>query len=228
MSGAPHISHDDHHRALVNRLSSEVTAKRPLWPVGTRLGLWAALEMGVLVWTTSHTTNSFVAKLSHPVYIIEIALFATAAIIAAALALKSAVPGRRLSASEAMMAAALVLAGTIIVATARPIDTSNPLSDFMRIGLRCARETTILGALPWIALWWLVRRGASVNGWLSGLLVGSGSLFFSFALMRLVCPIDEPLHLLTWHLLPALILVALSAVAGSIWLRFRPNTTGGA
>jgi hypothetical protein len=221
MSGAVRIAHDEHHRTLVSRLLSEFTPKRPLWPVGTRLGVWAALETGVLVWAMSHTTNDFVAKLTHPAYIIEVASFATAAIISATLALKSAIPGRRLSVSEAMMATALVFTGTVIVAIARPTDTSNPLGDFVRIGLRCARETVILGALPWMALWWLVRRGASMSGWLSGLLVGGGALFFSFAVMRIACPIDEPLHLLIWHLLPAVMVIVLSAIAGSVWLRFR-------
>jgi hypothetical protein len=63
-----------------------------------------------------------------------------------------------------------------------------------------------------------------MSGWLSGLLVGAGALLFSFAVMRISCPIDEPLHLLTWHLLPALLVIALSTAAGAICLRFRPRT----
>jgi len=223
MSGAPHISHEEHHRALVRRLSSNTTPSRPLWPVNARLALWAVVEVGVLAWVMNHTTNHFVAKLSHPVYVMEIVFFATAAIISAASALKSAIPGRKLSASEVTIATTLVLAGTIVVAIAQPMDTSNPLSDFVRIGLRCAGATVMLGALPWLALWWLVKRGASMSGWLSGLFVGAGSLFFSFAVMRIACPIDEPLHLLTWHLSPALVVIALSTMAGAIWLRFRPR-----
>jgi hypothetical protein len=62
-----------------------------------------------------------------------------------------------------------------------------------------------------------------MNGWLSGLLVGGGALLFSFAVMRIACPIDEPLHLLTWHLLPVLIVIVLSTVVGSFSLRFRPS-----
>jgi hypothetical protein len=224
VSGAPHISHEEHHRALVRRLSSEVRPARPLWPVGARLGLWMVLEAGVLAWVMSHTTNHFTAKLTHPVYVIELVFFAGAALISAALALRSAVPGRTLSASEATIAGTLVLAGTIVFTIARPMDTSYTLGDFARSGLRCACETVMLGALPWLSLWWMVRRGAPMSAWLSGLLVGAGALLFSFAVMRIACPIDEPLHLLTWHLLPALASVALSALAGATWLRFRPST----
>ena len=62
-----------------------------------------------------------------------------------------------------------------------------------------------------------------MSGRLSGLFVGAGALSFSFAIMRVACPIDEPLHLLAWHLLPALALIGLSTLAGGIWLRFRWN-----
>jgi hypothetical protein len=223
MGGALHISHEEHHRALVRQLSSKVRPARPLWPVGARLGLWMVLEASVLAWVMSHTTNHFTVKLTHPVYLVELVFFAGAAIISAALALRSAIPGRTLSAREATIAGALVFAGTIVLTIAQPLDTSYPLSDFARNGLRCACETVILGALPWLALWWMVRRGASMSGWLSGLLVGAGALLFSLAVMRIACPIDEPLHLLTWHLLPTLAVIALSALAGATWLRFRPR-----
>ncbi len=223
MSSAPQINHEEHHRALVSRLSRKVTPTRPLWPVGARLGLWMVLEAGVVAWVMSHTTNDFTAKLTHPVCVIELVFFAAAAIISAALALRSAIPGRTLPASEATIAGALVFAGTLVLTVAQPMDTSNPLGGFARTGLRCACETVLFGALPWLALWWMVRRGASMSGWLSGLLVGAGALLFSFAVMRITCPIDEPLHLLTWHLLPALAVIALSALAGATWLRFRAS-----
>lgn len=215
------ITHEDHHRALVRRLATEVTPTRRLWSVGVRLGIWILLEVGVLAWVIIHTDNDFIKKLRQPVYAFEILCFAAAAIISATLALRSAIPGRALRASEGTFAAVLVLVGAALVAAAEPMNTSNLLGDFVRTGLPCARGTWMLGALPLLLLWWMVRRGASMRGGLSGLLVGAGALFFSFAMMRVACPIDEPLHVLTWHLLPALALIALSTLAGGTWLRFR-------
>jgi hypothetical protein len=78
--------------------------------------------------------------------------------------------------------------------------------------------------LPWLVLWWLVKRGASMDGRFSGLFVGAGALLFSLAAMRIACPIDEPLHLHSWHLLPLLVVITLSTLAGAAWLRFRPRT----
>jgi len=217
------MGHEEHHQALVRQLSSEITPSRLLWPVSIRLTLWMVVEVGILAWVMSHAPNNFVAKLTHPAYAIEIVFFACAAVICATLALKSAIPGRRLSANEAAMAAALALAGTVVLIIAHPIDTTDSLGDFVRTGRQCAIETVLLGTLPWLVLSSLVRRGAPMSGWLSGLLVGAGALLFSFAVMRIGCPIDEPLHLLIWHLSPALMVTALSTLAGVKWLQFRPR-----
>jgi hypothetical protein len=215
------MTHDEHHRALVRRLAAEVKPTRRLWSVGMRLGLWMALEVGVLTWVATHTSNDFMQKLKQPVYAIEIVFFVAAAVISAALALRSAIPGRALRASEATLAAVLVIAGTLFVAVVEPMDPTTPLGGFARVGLPCAYSIGIFTALPLLLLWWMVRRGASMSGGLSGLLAGAGASFYSFAMLRLVCPLDEPLHIVTWHLLPAFALTTLSTVAGGRWLRFR-------
>jgi hypothetical protein len=223
MSEAVDVGHQERHRALVSSLASEITPRRLLWPVSARLTLWMLIEVGILAWVISHTTHDFVARLTHPAYAIEIVFFAAAAIICAALALKSAIPGRMLSAKEVFVAIALVLAGTLVLVMAQPMATSDSLGDFALNGWRCAVNTVLFGTLPWLGLWWLIRRGASMSGWLSGLLAGAGALLFSFAVMRIVCPIDDPLHLLIWHLLPALTVIGLSALAGVKWLQFQPH-----
>ena len=43
--------------------------------------------------------------------------------------------------------------------------------------------------------------------------------------MRLGCPIDEPVHLIIWHLMPVVFVVVLSTLAGAAWLRLRPRVT---
>jgi hypothetical protein len=220
MTQLSQMTHDEHHRALVRWLAAEVKPKRPLWSVGVRLGLWMVLEVGVLAWVATHTRNDFMQKLQQPVYAIEVLFVVAAAIISAALALRSAIPGRALRASEATLATVLVLAGTLLVAAVEPIDAATSLGGFVRVGLPCAYGIGIFAALPLLLLWWMVRRGASMRGALSGLLAGAGASFYSFAMLRLECPIDEPLHILAWHLLPALALTALSTLAGSRWLRF--------
>jgi hypothetical protein len=221
MAEASHLTHEDRHRALVERLTADVQPIRRIWPVGVRLGLWMVLEAGVLAWVSAHTTDHFQERLTQPAYAIEIVSFAAAAIISAALALRSAIPGRSLPASEAALAAVLVFAGAMLLSVAQPMNAANRLADFVRQGLPCAYSTGMFAVLPWLGLWWAVRRGVPMRSGLSGVLIGGAALSFSFAMMRVACPSDEPLHLLIWHLLPALILTVLSGLAGIVWLQLR-------
>jgi hypothetical protein len=222
---APLSSSAERHRDLVERLAAELKPVRPLWSVRTRLGLWLLLEALVFAWALAHTSNDFGLKLHAPAYALEVILFAGAAILSALLALRAAIPGRHLGQEEIALAAGLILAGTALL-MGQPMRTTYPLSQFIQVGTRCADHTVLFGMPPWIALWWAVRRGAPLRAGLTGLLIGGAAMLSSFALMRLGCPVDERLHLITWHLIPALAMAALSALAGAAWLRFRPRARG--
>lgn len=217
------MPHAERHRLLVEALAATVTPVRPLWPVSVRLGLWLLLESIVLLWVATHTGNDFMHKLGHLDYAVEVVFFAAAAALAAMMALRVAIPGRSAGPREVALAVVLVLIGTALVVVGEPARTGYPLGEFLHVGIGCALQTCVLAALPWIALWWAVKRGAPMRGATAGALTGAAALLFSFALMRIGCPIDEPLHLVTWHLLPALGLTVLSALAGAVWLRFRPR-----
>jgi hypothetical protein len=224
---ASQMPHAERHRLLVEALAASVKPVRPLWPVGVRLGLWLLLESLVLLWVATHTGNDFIRKFGHLDYALEVAFFAAAATLAAMMALRVAIPGRSASPREVALAVVLVLIGTALVAVGEPARTGYPLGEFLHVGIGCALQTGVLAALPWTALWWAVKRGAPMRGAAAGALTGAAALLFAFALMRIGCPIDEPLHLVTWHLLPALVLTAFSALAGAVWLRFRPRARPG-
>jgi hypothetical protein len=216
-------AYEQRHRELIDRLARELKPVRPLWPVPARLALWLALEALFVLLMIEVTKNDFMLKLAHPVYLLEVTLFAIAGILSAVLALRATIPGRAVRKSEITVAAGLVVAG-ILLLMSQPVQTGLPLNEFIGAGVRCACNTGLFALVPWLALWWAVRRGAPMNGAAEGALVGSGALLFSFALMRIGCPIDDELHLLTWHLVPALLLIGLSTIAGAMWLRFRPRT----
>jgi hypothetical protein len=138
--------------------------------------------------------------------------------IGGALALRSAIPGR----APRRMELGLLLVITVASALAllhQPINLVMPIGNFIRQGLPCLFAIAMFAALPLLVLFWAVRRGAPLAGGVSGALAGAGAFLFSFALMRVDCPIDEGLHLLMWHFLPALIGVALSAAAGFLLFR---------
>ena len=214
------VSHEALHRELVDQIAGELRPVRRLWPIGVRLTLWLLLESLVLSWMLMHTKNDFIAKLHQPSYLLEVVTFIVASIITAAMALRAAIPGRRVGRGELVVAVVMVISGVALLME-QPIQTGYPLGEFINAGLRCARETVLLAVLPWAALWWAVRRGAPTHATAAGALIGAAALLFSFAVMRLGCRIDEPLHIITWHLIPAAIVVLASTWAGSWWLRLR-------
>lgn len=219
-------THEQHHRALVDRLAANLQPVRRLWPVRVRLGLWLLLQLALLGWVATHTHNDFMRKLEAPRYLLEVVLFAAAAVLAALIALRSTIPGTPARMSVLASTLLLLLAGVALLMT-QPLDTGYLLSQFIDLGRICAIHTCLLAALPFATLWWAVRRGAPMRAGTAGLAIGTAAGLFSFALMRLKCPNDERLHLLTWHLLPAVLIALLSTLAAMRWMRFRPRSRQG-
>jgi len=209
------------HRAVVDRIVAEIRPVRRLWPVWARLAVWIVLEIGVLVGLILHGHRPDLAgRLQNPAYLFTVGIFAVCGIIAATLALRAAIPGRE---PRPIEVTALIVLGTVaaLLLFSWPLNDALPLSDFISTGVHCAAWTVIFALAPWIALLWALGRGAPMAGAFDGALAGAAAFLCSFALMRVDCPIDEPLHLLTWHLAPALAGIALSAGIGVVLLRRR-------
>jgi hypothetical protein len=221
------IRHNENHRALVDNLTARLKPVRPLWPVRRRLTLWLAIEAAILIGTLIGTSNRWALKLEDPLYMLEITFFAGAAVIVAAMALRTAIPGRASPPWQRELAVALAVTGTAMLFLV-PTRTDLSLGAFVAVGSGCAWATCAKGVVPWIALWWAVKRGAPGNGSAAGAMVGAAAMLFSFAIMRLDCPLDEPLHLMTWHMGPVVLVTTISALAGALWLRWPPPASAGA
>jgi hypothetical protein len=215
------LDHETRHRALVERLVSQLRPVRRLWPVNVRLAIWIALEAAVLLFVIHQTHRTDLAQQIHNLwFLLGVGGFAVAGTLGGALALRSAIPGREPRTTEFVLLIVLTAASGFVLLH-EPIDFGMPIGTFIRQGLPCVFGTLMLAALPLLALFWAVRRGAPLAGGIGGALAGAGAFLFSFGFMRVNCPIDEGLHLFMWHFLPALIGVALSAGAGYLVFRKR-------
>lgn len=215
------IDHDARHHALVEHMVGELRPVRRLWPVKVRLALWIALEAGVLLLAirNSHRTD-LPQQFRNPWFLFDVAGFAVAGAIGTALALRSAIPGREPRRREEGLLLVLTVASVLLLLH-EPINAIVPVGSFIREGLPCACGIAMFASLPLLALFWAVKRGAPLAAGTGGALVGAGAFLFSFALMRVFCPIDECLHLFMWHFLPALAGIGLSACVGVVLLRRR-------
>jgi hypothetical protein len=213
------IDHEARHRALVERMVAQLRPVRRLWPVWARLALWISLEVAALLLVISHGNRANLAEsLQNPWYVLTVAAFAAAGGIAAGFALRAAIPGREPRTMEKVLLLG-VCVGAILLLFREPVNSDIALANFVRIGLPCVGGVATFAFLPWCALMWAVGRGAPMAPMANGALAGAGAFLFSFALMRMNCPIDEQLHLVVWHLLPALAGVAISACIGIVLLR---------
>jgi hypothetical protein len=217
--GASRIDHETRHRALVRRLVADLRPVRRLWPVSVRLAIWMVLELGVLLFIIGHTGRTDLARqFRNPWYLLGVGGFAVAGTLGAALALRSAIPGREPRRFELWLLLVVTLASALLLLH-EPVSLVMPIGNFIHEGLPCVFGMATFAALPLVVLFWAVKRGAPLSRGTGGALAGAGAFLFSFAFMRVNCPIDEGLHLFMWHFLPGLIGVVLSACAGFLLFR---------
>ncbi|MFI5353622.1 MAG: NrsF family protein [Candidatus Binatales bacterium] len=214
-------SYEALHRAVVERIVAELRPVRRTWPVSVRWALWLSLEAGVLLFLIYHGHRPDLgAQLRNPSYLLGVASFAAAGLLAAAFTLRAAIPGREPRTSE--IGFLVLLAGASAMLLFRqPIDGNVPMAQFISTGVPCAIGVATFATVPWLAILWATRRAAPLSGAKAGTLAGAAAFLFTFALMRVACPIDERMHLMVWHLMPALIGTALSACVGAAILRRR-------
>jgi hypothetical protein len=187
--------------------------------------LWSLLGLVVVLgYALSGLRPDLAARLRDAAFLLEVGVFFATAGLLAALSLTAAVPGREPTRRQYVVT--MVLAAAIWVLPVRySAEASLPLGRFLELAAGCQRLTILLALLPWAALLVALRRGAPLAGAISGSLAGAAAFLFAAASMRLACPADERFHLLVGHGLPVLAGVAVSAIAGAIWLR-RWRTVG--
>ena len=214
-SGAHGLRYD----VLVDRVIENFAPARRIWPVKARLALWLAVECGILLLIAFGVPRpDLIAALQTPWYLLQSGLFIFAGAVAAALALRTAIPGREATREELIVVALAAMTAALAAALV-PAHTEITVSAFFHSGVRCLVCTAVFAALPWFALFWAVKRGAPFLTRMEGVLIGTAAFSFAFAATRLGCPIDDSLHILVWHIMPAAAGTGLSMLAGIAWLR---------
>ena len=206
------------HERLVARLIADARPVRPLWSPHARLALWLALETLTIGFAVEFGLRQDLGDHLHqPLFLLEVGTLIAAGVMAAAVALRAAVPGMA-GGRWAVTVSILLVAAAVVLASLEPATRIRSVWDFVAHGAQCVVSILAFSVLPWTALFLAVRRGAPLDASLAGAYVGAASLLFAAAAVRIACPIDEKLHVLTWHTLPIAMGAALSGVAGARWL----------
>jgi hypothetical protein len=206
------------HEAIVERLVGDAPPVHRLRPPVVRLVAWLFLPVVVIVSAVAWSHRPDLAEqLRRPPFVLGVGTLLVAALVTAWLALRAAVPGGE--PRRQAVGLALALAGTaVLLLPWGPIDTVVPLGRFVETGARCFLMTALMAVPTFVALFVALRRGATLAPLAAGGLAGTAALLLAAAAMRVACPADDALHLITWHMLPIPVGVALSALAGVAWL----------
>jgi len=206
------------HERTVARLIADVRPVRPLWSPHVRLALWLGLQVVAIGCAVGFGLRDDLGlQLRRPLFVLEVALWMTAGSIAAAMALRAAVPGRENAPFEIFFWLLLACAALVVAS----LDAGEPAPAgwrFVTGGVQCVVSTVAFATIPLTALFVAVRRGAPLAARAAGLYAGAAAFLCAAAAVRIACPIDAKLHLLTWHTSTVAIGTVLSAVAGARWL----------
>jgi hypothetical protein len=207
--------HEIDYGALIDRSIGDFRPAQRLWSVGTRLVFWILFEAAILtfaVWARGY--DDLRAGLHDSDQLIAAGLFFFASIVSAFMALKSAIPGREVTWPQLLVAIAIVAAALGFEAVGGPSDEVFEASPILM------RQLFGLIALPWLGLFWAVRRGVPLQPELTGASVGTAAFCFAAGLLAIVsAPASEP-NPAALLALCCTVTVVLSALAGRFWLNW--------
>jgi len=206
--------HDIDYAALIDRLIRDFRPAQRLWPAGARLASWILFEAAILILGLGVGGYANLRALSHnPEQLIGISIFLSASIATAFLALKSAIPGRELTRPQMGIAIAIVVVAFAFEPGGRPSEILETIPILMP-------QLFGLAALPWLCMFWAVRRGVPVQPEMTGAATGMAAFCLAAALLGIITGTARVPGSGAALALSCTVVIVLSALAGRLWLNW--------
>jgi negative regulator of sigma F NrsF-like protein len=208
------LEHEIDYEALIDHSIRDFQPAKRLWPAGVRLVCWILLEAAILILAVWVRGSDNLRTLFHNSgQLLAAGLFISASIATAFLALKSAIPGREVTWQQLVMAIAIVAAAfTFEPPAGEPFPgllAGIPILTLQLFGL---------AALPWSVLFWAVRRGVPLQPERTGAIVGLAAFSLALGILRIIHYADGLANQRIWLATCGILITALSALAGGLWL----------
>lgn len=209
---------------LVEQLVAEVTPVRRLLDPTQRAALWTAVAVVCVLLGVLHfgvrrdiATVWFTAG-----FLLRVGLLLATMWLAVVTAFRLAVPGRDSGAWSRWwpivgLGAMMAVAAAELVAGAMFGQAGSPLR-----GWTCMRKIAFVGAVPAAMAVLLIQRAAALEPRWTALLGVLAAGAAGGLTSELACPINAPMHIFLWHVMPVAVSAGVGAVAGSLllgWLR---------
>ena len=206
--------HEIDYGTLIDRLITDFRPAHRLWPTSARLVCWILFEAAILILAVAVRGYGNLRELSHnPEQLIGTGLFLSASIAAAFLALKSAIPGRDLTWPQMGIAIASVVA-------AFPFEPGGKPSEILETMPILMPQLFGLAALPWLCMFWAVRRGIPLQPEVTGAATGIAAFCLAAALHPIITGPARVPGSGAALALSCTIAIVLSALAGRLWLNW--------
>jgi hypothetical protein len=213
--------------ATIRRLVGDLRPVPPRWSDSARFALWGlvltaglAFEAIVAAWRGAAPRDATLAT-----WFLRAILPLALALVAAAAALQSSIPGR---AHRAWAAATLLLwlLWTGVLAAATAADPLRSATDWLaEPAVKCAAHIAASGLPGGLLLLWLVRCGAPLSVARTGILIALAAAASGALATLVTCPNRSAAHELLWHAGPV-IAIAIAGAGASRWLGAWNRTAG--
>lgn len=211
---------------LVEQLAARVTPVRRLLDPTQRAALWTAVAVvcvliGVLYFGVRRDIATIWLSAG---FLLRVGLLLTTMWLAVVTSFRLAVPGRDTGAWSRWwpivgLGALMAVAAAELVAGVLFGHAGSPLR-----GWSCMRKIAFVGAVPAAMAVMLIQRAAALEPRWTALLGVLAAGAAGGLTSELACPIDAPMHIFLWHVMPVALSAGVGAIAGSLllnWLRLR-------
>lgn len=206
---------------LIDGLVRDARPVHRPWPPVVRLSAWLAILLATTsLVVTAGLRPGAVDRLVSPFFLGELICLGTATIVAARMALRAAIPGLDVRAGCALLIGSLA-AGAILSIAQTQLAIGVPVTDFISAGVHCAGSSIVIAVVPAWTLVWAIGRGAALHPAWAGATGGLAATIWTYLLMQLRCRSDETAHLIMWHGVPLVLVIAVSAAIGIVLARRR-------
>src|SRR5207245_3018609 len=145
------------HERLVAQLVADVRPVRPLWPRATRLALWLALQTLTLGGAVELGLRQDLGDhLRQPFFLLQVGALVVAGAMAAAVALRGAVPGM-VNGRLAVTVLLLLGSAAVSLVSLEPVVAIRSSWGFVARGTVCVICILGYAAIPWTVLFVAVR-----------------------------------------------------------------------
>jgi hypothetical protein len=201
---------------LVIRLAASVEPVRPLAPPVRRFGLWtvAAVAVTVLGVAVIGARPDFLTMTREASFVMIAAVTVATALLSAAAAFVLSVPGAERTPLQRWIPLAAMGAWSALLVLSILSGGRVGRTDPRVVHVACLVQIAALATIPAWMLFAMLRRAAPLERRWSGGLATLAAAALAAAGTQVICPIDDPLHLLVGHALPVAVLAAAGALLG--------------